>query len=44
MLVETKCITEIAKIYGSTWMVTCFVIAAILIMAFIANILDSIWY
>ena len=39
MLVETKCITEIAKIYGSTWMVTSFVIGAILIMAFIANIL-----
>ena len=29
MLVETKCITEIAKIYGSTWMVTSFVIAGI---------------
>ena len=39
MLVETKCITEIAKIYGSTWMVTSIVIATILIMAFIANIL-----
>ena len=39
MLVETKCITEIAKIYGSTWMVTSIVIAAILIMAFIANLL-----
>ena len=39
MLVETKCITEIAKIYGSTWMVTSIVIAAILIMAFIANIM-----
>ena len=39
MLVETKCITEIAKIYGSTWMVTSIVIATILIMAFIANML-----
>ena len=39
MLVETKCITEIAKIYGSTWMVTSIVIAAILIMAFIANLM-----
>ena len=39
MLVETKCITEIAKIYGGTWMVTSIVIAAILIMAFIANLM-----
>ena len=39
MLIETKCITEIAKIYGSTWMVTSIVIAAILIMAFIANLM-----
>ena len=39
MLIETKCITEIAKIYGSTWMVTSIVISAILIMAFIANLM-----
>ena len=39
MLIETKCITEIAKIYGSTWMVTSIVIAAILIMAFINNLM-----
>ena len=39
MLVETKCITEMAKIYGSTWMVTSIVIGVVLIMAFIANLL-----
>ena len=39
MLVETKCITEIAKIYGSTWVVTSITIAVILLMAFIANYL-----
>ena len=39
MLVETKCITEMAKIYGSTWMVTSIVIAVVLMMAFIANLL-----
>ncbi len=39
MLIETKSITEIAKYYGSTWLVTGFVIISILIMAFIANLL-----
>lgn len=39
MLVETKGITEIAKIYGSTWMVVSIVIAAVLLMSFIANII-----
>ena len=39
MLIETKSITEIAKYYGSTWLVTSFVIISILIMAFIANLL-----
>ncbi|MDC3082541.1 hypothetical protein OA333_03265, partial [Candidatus Pelagibacter sp.] len=39
MLVETKCITEIAKIYGSTWVVTSITIAVILLMAFVANYL-----
>ena len=39
MLVETKCITEIAKIYGSTWLVTSITIASILLMAFIANLM-----
>ena len=37
MLIETKCITEFAKIFGTTWLVNAFVISAILIMAFIAN-------
>jgi hypothetical protein len=39
MLVETKSITELALVYGSTWMVISVVIAAILIMAFLANLL-----
>jgi len=39
MLVETKAITELALVYGSTWMVVSVVIAAILIMALLANIL-----
>ena len=39
MLIETKSITEIAKYYGSTWLVTGFVIISILSMAFIANLL-----
>lgn len=38
MLVETKGITELALIYGSTWIVTGIVIAAILLMAFLANL------
>ena len=39
MLVETKGITEIAKIYGSTWVVISIVIAAVLFMSFIANLI-----
>lgn len=39
MLVETKGITELALVYGSTWLVTSIVIGAILIMAFAANLL-----
>ncbi len=37
MLVETKGITELALVYGSTWVVVGSVIAGILIMAFLAN-------
>lgn len=37
MLIETKGITELALAYGSTWMVTSVVIAAVLTMAFLAN-------
>lgn len=37
MLLETKAITELALVYGSTWFVVCAVIAAILIMALLAN-------
>ncbi len=38
MLVETKGITELALVYGSTWIVVSAVILAILIMAFFANL------
>ena len=38
MLVETKGITEMALVSGSTWMVISIVIAAILVMAFLANL------
>ncbi len=37
MLIETKGITELALLFGSTWLVTSIVIAAILGMAFLAN-------
>jgi SAM-dependent methyltransferase len=39
MLVETKGITELALVYGSTWVVISVVIVSILIMAFLANLL-----
>ncbi len=39
MLVETKGITELALVYGSTWVVIGAVIASILILAFIVNLL-----
>ncbi|KPK00261.1 MAG: hypothetical protein AMS20_15230, partial [Gemmatimonas sp. SG8_28] len=38
MLIETKGITELALVYGSTWVVVGAVIAGILIMAFLANL------
>ena len=38
MLMETKGITELAKIYGSTWFVVSIVILAILSMAYLANL------
>ncbi len=39
MLIETKSITELALVFGSTWIVISVVIAAILILAFFANLL-----
>lgn len=39
MLIETKGITEMALIYGSTWFVITIVIGFILLMAFLANLL-----
>ncbi len=37
MLIEAKGITELAKIFGSTWVVLSVIIASILFLAFIAN-------
>jgi len=39
MLLETKAITELALVYGSTWIIVSIVITGILIMAFLANLL-----
>tara|TARA_Y100000741_G_scaffold187049_1_gene142256 strand:- start:1434 stop:3806 length:2373 start_codon:yes stop_codon:yes gene_type:complete len=39
MLVETKGITELALVFGSTWFVVSIVIAYVLIMAYFANLL-----
>jgi len=41
MLIETKSITELALVYGSTWFVTSVVIAAILLLAYLANLVVS---
>jgi SAM-dependent methyltransferase len=41
MLLETKSITELALVFGSTWVVVSAVVAAILVMAFLANLLIS---
>ncbi len=37
MLLETKAITELALVYGSTWQVASAVIAGVLVMALVAN-------
>lgn len=41
MLVETKGITELALVWGSTWFVTSIVVAAVIILAFLANLVVS---
>jgi len=38
MLVETKGITELALVYGSTWMVVSVVLTSIMILGFLANV------
>ncbi|MFH0953356.1 MAG: hypothetical protein V1873_03400 [Verrucomicrobiota bacterium] len=43
MLVEVKGITELALVYGSTWMVVAAVSAFILALAFLANLLVLFW-
>lgn len=42
MLLETKAITELALLYGSTWLVVAITIAAVLTMGWIANYLSQI--
>ena len=39
MLIEAKGITELARVFGSTWIVLSVIISSILILAFIANYL-----
>lgn len=39
MLIETKAITELGLFFGNTWWVICIVIAAVLIMAFLSNLM-----
>lgn len=41
MLLETKSVTELSLLYGSTWIVNSVVIASFLLMAVLANILIS---
>jgi spermidine synthase len=41
LLLETRAITELALLFGSTWMVNTIAILAFLLMAFIANIILS---
>lgn len=41
MLLETKAITELALVYGSTWMVTSFTIFAVLLMACLSNMVAA---
>jgi spermidine synthase len=42
MLIETKAITELGLHFGNTWLVTGIVVSAVLIMAFVANLIVSI--
>ena len=37
MLIEAKGITELAKVFGSTWSVLSIIISSVLILAFLAN-------
>ena len=43
MLLETKGITELSLLFGSTWVVNAVVIAAFLIMGLLANSLVVVW-
>jgi len=38
MLIEAKAITQLALVFGSTWQVTSAVITAVLVMAFLGNL------
>lgn len=43
MLLETKCITELSLLFGSTWKVNAFVISAVLITILAANLVAARW-
>lgn len=43
LLIETKGITELALIYGTTWIVSSVVIASILALILLANLFVTIW-
>ena len=43
MLLETKCITELSLLFGSTWKVNAFVISAVLLTILAANLTAQRW-
>jgi SAM-dependent methyltransferase len=43
LLLETKAITQLSLLYGSTWIVTSLVISSFLLMALLSNALVAVW-
>jgi hypothetical protein len=43
MLLETKSISQLALLFGSTWLVTALIITAILLLALMANLFVAWW-
>lgn len=43
LLIETKGITELALVFGTTWIVSSVVIAAILLLILLANLFVTVW-
>jgi hypothetical protein len=43
MLLETKAVTELSLLFGSTWIVNSVAIASFILMAFAANLVVSFW-